>query len=189
MATEKQPFGINVTVEVTDFTHQLLVGAGWTPPGQVHPVPPPRQSGAPHYQGDWVTLAHHEAALSALEDAHRRALDRLRRDAERLKAAHAAELRAARIKSSAAIRAEVAEEIAQDLASQVGKGALSESDVRFAAHVARRHAKPPQELPPLTSPGLICTMCYHLVSQHGRNGCSVITGSEALCRCREGHNR
>ena len=41
-------------------------------------------------------------------------------------------------------RREVAEEIAQDLASQVDKSALSESDARFAAHVARRHAKPPQ---------------------------------------------
>lgn len=71
------------------------------------------------------------------------------------------------------VRAHVAQEIAKDLASQADKKALSASDARFAAHVARRHIKPPQEPSP-PADGLFCHRCPHPRVQHGHPaGCAV----------------
>lgn len=112
----KQKPGLTVTVEVDDFTRDLLTGAGWTPPGVISDP------------NAWVTTEHHDKALRALEDDHRRSLARR----------EVAEV-GARREAAQRIRREVAEEIAKDL-ERPREWRISTEDPTPWARVARKHA-------------------------------------------------
>ena len=173
--------GIHISVQVDDFTRDLLTGAGWTPPGEPSAAGKDHITREEHHRLLAQALNEQEAwarrKLDELKQKHREQMDRLLGEQKERQDKYAKELREERIKCRSDIRAEIAEEIARDL-EKPRQWTITVNEPNPWARVARAHAK--------TDRDLRCTICSHPVVNHSEsvNGCGQI-----LCFCTAHHGR